>query len=146
VLNCYLLIICQASTVDEKTKAVSLFNVMEVVGMTPFEPGGSLPVEVHAHFEIPPEDRGEQFETRLVWVAGDVLHSSERSLKGIGAPATSNERLRVTALSVVLPPSPGAYRLHMEARRVGTESWQRISPHVPFTILDVPPSPPSTGA
>jgi len=117
----YLLAICSGSSVDRELNNVSLFNLVEQVAAPAFEPGMSLPLELHAYWEAGPGEIGAELECRFVLLR-------DGGLSGAPSPAIRfrQDAPRVRARALGLPvPAPGPHRLAVEWRRIGEERWTR---------------------
>lgn len=140
MIRCYLIAMCRWSSIDEETRTLSLFNIVEDMQVAPFAPRAIVQVELHTHFICDPGDVGTELEVRHVW-------TSENGEETVGQrPNTftmSGKKVRVRGLSISLPNSVGQHTLSVEWRRVGSdEMWHRSEVSWPVGIQEVavPPS------
>jgi hypothetical protein len=117
----YLLSICSGSSVDRELNNVSLFNLVEQVAVPGFQPGMSLPLELHAYWEAGAGELGADYECRFVLLRGDEV-------SGQPSPPIrfrqDSPRVRARALGLPIP-ATGAHRLGVEWRRLGEDAWRR---------------------
>src|SRR5688572_27076830 len=99
VPSCYFLSVCAGSSVDQRSNNVTLFNLVEQIHVPPGAPPppkGIIPLEVHAYFDIFPEELGLTFELRFVMIAPSGLETPSDVLKH--KPATPRYRTRTLGL------------------------------------------------
>jgi hypothetical protein len=121
--ECYLLAVCQASSLDQYENNWSLFTLIEAcqIGVdatpTPEKPV-VLPFQVHAYWYFKPEDIGSEFEWRLVTVTGQqsLPHTDVFRVKA----DKQRTRGRVEGFRAV---AVGASTLNAEWRKKGTDVW-----------------------
>ena len=75
--SCYLLAVCSGSSLDQQSNNVTLFNLVEQLNLRPGAepPRGLIPLEIHAYFELAPEEVGFEFEIRFCMVAETGLET-----------------------------------------------------------------------
>jgi len=133
----YLLSVCSGSSVDRELNNVSLFNLVEQVAVPGFQPGMTLPLELHAYWEASPAELGADHECRFVLLRGEEV-------SGQPSPPIRfrQESPRVRARALGLPiPAPGAHQLGVEWRKVGEERWHREAVRWPITFDAAPAAP-----
>jgi hypothetical protein len=139
VPRCYLLTLCSGSSLDQHSNNVTLFNLVEQLNVPPGAPpppGGIVPLEIHAYWQLAPLEIGEPFEVRYALVAStgletvsDVLHHK-----------SVTPRYRTRTLGMPFPPVTGQYELRVDWRSAGAD-WQRESIAWPLTIVEHNPQP-----
>jgi len=135
VPSCYFLSVCAGSSVDQRSNNVTLFNLVEQIHVPPGAPPppkGIIPLEVHAYFDIFPDELGLAFELRFVMVAPSGLETPSDPLKH--KPATP--RYRTRTLGLPFPPVVGHYILKADIRPAGITSYQRQSQSWPVSIIE----------
>lgn len=133
--NCYFLTVCAGSSVDQRSNNVTLFSLVEHIQVPPGAPPpprGIIPLEVHAYFDVLPDELGRAFELRFVMVAPSGLETSSEPVQH--KPVTPRYRTRTVGLP--FPPVVGHYLLRADVRLVGTSSYQRQPPSWPVTIAE----------
>lgn len=136
---CYLLVVTSGSSVDRQSNNVSLFGLVEQVNVragSPRPPGGILPVEVHAYFQLSEDKRDEQFELRLVLASDSGLETIGEPFKNRGGAA----RFRVRSIGLPYPPVPGNYTVRIEFRTVDAlqeRAWERQTAAWPLTFREM---------
>ncbi|MGC4090336.1 MAG: hypothetical protein QM756_21145 [Polyangiaceae bacterium] len=138
--KCYLLAVSGGSSLDRYSNNVTLFNLVEQLNFPkeqPPAPGSVLPLEVHAYFELAPEETNQRFEMRFSLVATTGLETVTDAFSH--RPATPRYRTRTMGLP--LPPVIGAYELCVDTRLEGSDNWQRDRLRWPLLITEVEPRP-----
>jgi hypothetical protein len=122
--RCYLLTLASASSLDQHSNNVSLFNVVEQLnlprGVEP-PPNALLPVEIHAYFQLGPTEINQRFEVRFVLVASSGLET----FTDAHPHKSSTPRYRTRAMGLPVPPIPDSYELRVDLRQAGSEEWTR---------------------
>jgi hypothetical protein len=132
VANCYLLVVCESSALDQNNNTWSLFNILESIELLPnAPPPGSanlvLPLQLHAHWEFAPEEFGVQFEWRFVMAA----EGQERRSKGFTLRTEKRfHRHRIQGIPILLE---GDLHLFAEWRR-DEGAWQRSAISWPLRV------------
>ncbi|MEB2312664.1 MAG: hypothetical protein OZ921_18705 [Sorangiineae bacterium] len=138
--SCYLLAVAGGSSVDQHSNNVTLFSLVEQIGVPPGAPpppGGVILLELHAYFALDPAEQGQSFELRFAMVAASGLETySEVSTHRVITP-----RYRTRSVGLPFPPVMGAYELRVDVRSVGSASWQRASTAWPVVIGEYTPEP-----
>jgi hypothetical protein len=138
--RCYLLAVCSGSSLDQHSNNVTLFNLVEQLNVPPNAPpppNNALPLEIHAYFEIAPEEVNEGIEVRFAMV-------SDAGLETYTDPFTyksPSPRFRTRTLGLPFPPALGSYRLRVDHRRAETGAWKRDDIGWPILIVEHAPKP-----
>ena len=139
--TCYMLALCRQSSIDEDTKMLSLFMLVDRVMVPELGPGVGVQVEAHLQFILPPEEVGVPLVVRIVW-----RHQDGTETYGLEMPFQSTApRMRLRAMGLVLPARTGQYDLFVESALAEDHVWHRSNATWPFevSIVDPPPSNPS---
>lgn len=143
--HCYLLCVSSGSAIDRQSNNVSLFNLIEQINVPPRAPPpprGLIPVEIHAYFQLAPEQVHREFELRFALRAESGLET----LSEIFRHRVTAQRFRVRTLGLPYPPVVGQYSLHVDFRmapvasdlRVSEEpSWQRQATTWPIALCEL---------
>jgi len=122
--RCYLLTLAGASSLDQQSNNVSLFNMVEQLnlpkGVEP-PPGALIPVEIHAYFQLAATELNQRFEVRFALVASTGLET----LTDAHPHKSSTLRYRTRTMGLPVPPIADTYELRVDVRAVGTEQWFR---------------------
>jgi hypothetical protein len=140
VAHCYLLCVTSGSAVDRQSNNVSLFSLVEQINLPPHAPpppGGVIPVEIHAYFQLQGAQLHRDFELRFALCAETGLETlSDVFRHRITAP-----RFRVRTLGLPYPPVLGQYTLQVDVRLLAdgqsareTAHWQRQSAAWPIGL------------
>lgn len=134
--QCYFLAVCAGSSVDQHSNNVTLFNLVEHIGVPPGAPPppkGVIPLEVHAYFHVTPDEVGQPFEVRFVMVAASGLEtpSDVFTHKPIG------HRYRCRTMGLPFPPVVGQYELCVDIRATGKTNFRRERTTWPVAIAEV---------
>jgi hypothetical protein len=135
VPSCYLLTVCSGSTVDRHTNNASLFNLVERVSIARdhnIPPGGAIPLEVHAYWNLSPADLERDLQMRWVMVAETGLETSSPTLRH----RPKGRRFKTRTVGVPLPPVAGNYVLHVDSRRDDDDAWDRQPVSWPLSIVE----------
>lgn len=139
-MRCYLLTASTGSSVDQYSNNVTLFNVVEQLNVPPGAPpppGGLVPVEIHAYFELAPNEVHQKFDVRFAMVAASGLET----LSEIFSHKSITPRYRTRTMGLPFPPVTGRYELHVDWRASGTETWHREPVTWPIVIVEATPKP-----
>lgn len=138
--RCYLLSVCSGSSLDRHSNNVTLFNLVEQINLPANAqppPGGVIPLEVHAYWQLLPDEVDRQFEMRLVLVGQTGLEHSSDTF-----PHTpSTPRFRTRTLGLPFPPAAGQYLLRVDWRFPGSDSWKRDAVAWPVAVTEVEQKP-----
>jgi hypothetical protein len=122
--RCYMLTLASASSLDQQSNNVSLFNVVEQLnlprGVEP-PPGALLPLEIHAYFQLDPGELNQRFEMRFALVASTGLET----LTDAHPHKSPTLRYRTRTMGLPVPPIADSYQLRIDVRPVGSEQWSR---------------------
>jgi hypothetical protein len=138
--RCYLLAVSSGSSLDQHSNNVTLFNLVEQLNVPPNAPpppGGLVPLEIHAYFQLSAPEIGQRFELRFV-LAG------ESGLETFTDPfdfKSLTPRFRTRTLGLPLPPVAGNYSLRVESRIDGSGEWKRDVMAWPISIVEHVPRP-----
>jgi hypothetical protein len=138
--KCYLLTVSGGSSLDRYSNNVTLFNLVEQLNFPkdqPPAPGTVLPLEVHAYFELLPEETTQRFEMRFSLVATTGLETVTDAF----SHRASTPRYRTRTMGLPLPPVVGHYELCVDTRPEGSDSWQRDRLRWPLVITELEPRP-----
>ena len=124
VPTCYLLAVCSGSSLDQQSNNVSLFNLVEQLNLRPGAPPptGLIPLQIHAYFEVAPEEVNFDFEFRFSMVASTGLETVSDPVQH--KPTATRYRTRTIGLP--MPPVVGQYALRVDWR--ATIGGGRVSP------------------
>ena len=138
--RCYLLTVCSSSSVDQQTNNVSLFNLVEQINVPPKAPPpprGLIPLEIHAYWQLDPNDLSRDFEMRFVMVASSGLETPTDVFRH----RSVSERFRTRTVGLPFPPVVGMYQLRVDWRRSDSDEWRREPPAWPVNINETVPKP-----
>jgi hypothetical protein len=138
--KCYLLAVAGGSSLDRYSNNVTLFNLVEQLNFPkdqPPPPGSVLPLEVHAYFELSPEDLNQRFEVRFCLVASTGLETVTDGF----SHRPNTPRYRTRTMGLPAPPVSGTYALCVDTRLSGTEAWRRDALSWPLLIAESEPRP-----
>ena len=142
--HCYLLCVSSGSAIDRQSNNVSLFSLVEQINIpprTPPPPRGLIPVEIHAYFQLTPEQVHREFEMRFALRAESGLET----LSEVFRHRVTASRFRVRTLGLPYPPVLGQYSLQVDFRMARTqgdllpheEIWQRQSATWPIALNEI---------
>lgn len=116
----YLIDVAYGSSLDQRTNNFTLFNLVERVAL-PHVPQ-PLPLELHAYFDIPVEERRREHELRFVLLSESGTASFSRAFQF--TPRSARHRLRATGMVVQ---EFGRQRILVETRLRGEDDnrWTR---------------------
>lgn len=138
--RCYMLTLASASSLDQQSNNVSLFNVVEQLnlprGVEP-PPGALLPLEIHAYFQLDPRELNQRFEARFALVASTGLET----LTDAHQHKSPTLRYRTRTMGLPVPPIADSYELRVEVRAVGAEQWTRDPLAWPLVVAQAEPRP-----
>ena len=138
--RCYLLAVSSGSSLDQHSNNVTLFNLVEQLNIppnAPQPPGGFLPLELHAYFQIAPHELHLTYQVRLAMV-------SEAGLEAYTEPfdfKSATPRFRTRSLGLPVPAVNGMYQLRVDVRVEGTGEWHRDPAAWPLAIVEHTPRP-----
>lgn len=138
--KCYFIALCAGSSLDQHSNNVSLFNIVEQVNLQPNAdppPGAFLPLEVHAYFILGPGEQAQPFELRFALVAPSGLEL----LTDTSQHKSSTPRYRTRSFGLPAPIVPGDYRLCVDIRQPGTETFTREALNWPLVVARLEPRP-----
>lgn len=133
--RCYLLAVSSGSSLDQSSNNVTLFNLVEQLNIPPGAPpppGGALPLELHAYFQIASSELSVTYEVRLAMV-------SETGLETYTEPfefTSVTPRFRTRSLGLPMPPLLGMFQLRVDVRAKGTGEWKRDPAGWPLAIVE----------
>lgn len=136
--QCYLLLSCSGSSVDQHTNNVTLFNLVEQINVpqgAPPPPRGLVPVEIHAYFYVGQQELGRDFEVRFVMVASTGLETPTDTF----THRSVTPRYRTRTLGLPFPPVAGQYELRADVRMAGEETFRREPVSWPVSIVELTP-------
>ncbi len=133
MLRCFHFCLAAGSSIDETTKNVTLFNLVEQIHLVEAQLGTTVGIEVHAYFFVAEAGRHANFEMRVIRIAAD---GAEDAGSALPFQTREGERMRVRVQMFRLPPAYGTYELRLEWRPRGAEEW-RPEPHRwPLMLVD----------
>jgi hypothetical protein len=138
--RCYMLTLASASSLDQQSNNVSLFNVVEQLNLprnVEPPPGALLPLEVHAYFQFDSSELNQRFEMRFALVASSGLET----LTDAHAHKSPTQRYRTRTMGLPVPPIADAYQLRVDVRAVGSEQWSRDPLAWPLIVAQAEPRP-----
>lgn len=139
--HCYLLCVSSGSAVDRQSNNVSLFSLVEQINVPPGAPPpprGVIPVEVHAYFQLGPEQVHKDFEMRFALLGESGLET----LSDVFRHRVTAPRFRVRTLGLPYPPVLGQYSLQVDFRMalhgsLGEARWERQSAAWPIALHEI---------
>ncbi len=134
--NCYMLIACGGSSLDQNSNNFSLFNLVEQINVPPNAPpppNGLIPLEVHAYWRVGGDEIGTDYEARFVLVAESGLETPSEVFKF----RSITPRFRTRSFGMPLPPVVGAYELRVDWREVTNETWTRDASSWPVSLVEM---------
>lgn len=134
--HCYLLAVASASSLDQQSNNVSLFNLVEQVNVPPGAPpppGGLIPLEVHAYFQLAPVEVGQPFDVRFAMTASTGLETFSE----VFTHRSATPRYRTRIIGLPFPPVPDQYQLHLDWRSGASDSWTRAPAAWPMLITEL---------
>lgn len=138
--HCYMLAVSSGSSVDQHTNNVTLFNLVEQLNVPPGAPpppGGVVPLEIHAYFQLDAREIGQSFEVRFALVPGSGLETYSE----VAVHRSVTPRYRTRSVGLPFPPVMGQYALRVDVRAQGSESWTREPAAWPLSIVEYVPQP-----
>ncbi len=134
--RCYLLTLCSGSSVDQHSNNVTLFNLVEQLNVPPNAPpppGGVIPLEIHAYWELSPGELSADFEMRFSLVAAS---SGLETVSDVLAQRSVTPRYRTRTMGLPVPPVLGQYDLRVDWRMTGSEGWTREEATWPLAFVE----------
>ncbi len=138
--RCYLLTVSSGSSLDQHSNNVTLFNLVEQLNVPPNAPPppqGLIPLEMHAYFQMAPQEMGHRFEARFVLQGESGLETYTDAFEF----KSLTPRFRTRTLGLPLPPVIGTYHLRVETRIEGSGEWRRDAAEWPISIVEHVPRP-----
>ncbi|MBK7585367.1 MAG: hypothetical protein IPI67_34900 [Myxococcales bacterium] len=138
--RCYLLAVSSGSSLDQHSNNVTLFNLVEQLNIPPNAPpppGGFLPLELHAYFDIAPTEMSQTFQVRIAMVGESGLETYTEPFDFKSA----TPRFRTRSLGLPIPSVNGMYQVRVDVRREGTGEWRRDSAAWPIALVEHTPRP-----
>jgi hypothetical protein len=139
-MRCYLLALGSGSSLDQQSNNVTLFNLVEQLNFPPHSqprPGALLPIEIHAYFQLSPEELNQRFELRFVIVESSGLETLTEPVQH----KSSTPRYRTRTLGLPAPQAPGSYQLRVEVKLGDREHWVRDAAAWPLLVVRTEPRP-----
>lgn len=134
-MRCYFIAMCMSSSIDRDSNSISLFNVVEEIAISQFEPRAVVQISAHIYFEAAPEDRGKLFETQSVWISETGTETVGEGTNTLPVAANAR-RIRTRSMFLRLPPELGAHSLTIAWREVGTLTWERTPLFWPLIVRE----------
>lgn len=138
----YVLALSVASSLDQGSNNISLFQLVEQVNLPatmPRPPGALLPLEIHCYFYADGADLGRNVEMRFALVGPGGLETLSEPVSH--RVVTSRYRTRTNGLP--FPPALGHYELRVDFRTDGGE-FTRDPLSYPISFVEVSDKPPVT--
>ncbi len=136
VPRCYLLTLCSGSSVDQHSNNVTLFNLVEQLNVPPNAPpppGGVIPLEIHAYWQLSPEEISSEFEMRFSLVA---TATGLETVSDVLSHKSVTPRYRTRTMGLPVPPVLGQYDLRVDWRASGSGSWTRAEVAWPLAFVE----------
>lgn len=134
--RCYLLTLCSGSSVDQHSNNVTLFNLVEQLNVPPNAPpppGGVIPLEIHAYWELSAGELSTDFEMRFLLIA---TATSLETVSNVLSHRSVTPRYRTRTMGLPMPPVLGQYDLRVEWRHTGGGSWSREEVSWPVAFVE----------
>ncbi len=134
--RCYLLTLCSGSSVDQHSNNVTLFNLVEQLNVPPNAPpppGGVIPLEIHAYWELSAGELSTDFEMRFLLIA---TATSLETVSDVLSHRSVTPRYRTRTMGLPMPPVLGQYDLRVEWRHTGGGSWSREEVSWPVAFVE----------
>ena len=122
MLKCYLLTVCQGSSLDKYNNNFTLFNLIEEIHVPEKALGQAVPFELHLYLFVSEAGRNSEYEIRLVRVTEDGTEDPGTTIK---FKTTDALRHRIRFNAIKLPKVFGLCELRTEWRAVGVDEWKR---------------------
>jgi hypothetical protein len=138
--KCYFLTLCGGSSLDQHSNNVTLFNIVEQVNLqhnADPPPGAFLPLEVHAYFQLGPQELQQPFEMRFALVAASGLEL----LTDPTPHKSATPRYRTRSLGLPAPSVAGNYQLCVDVKQPGQDGFTRETLHWPLVVARMEPRP-----
>src|SRR5688572_21168032 len=139
-MKCYLLALVSGSSLDQQSNNVTLFNLVEQLNFPPHSqppPGALLPIEIHAYFQLYPQEVNQRFDVRFAIVESSGLETLTEGFQH----KSSTPRYRTRTLGLPAPPAPGSYQLRVDYKIAGSEEWIRDAVAWPLLVVRSEPRP-----
>jgi len=124
-MNCYLLTVCQGSSLDRYTNNFSLFSILEEFAPSSFP--AQLGVSTVAFFSVSSAEQNLDYEVRLAVTANQYEAFTSAPLAF--TPTASRHRIRMNGLVI---PEAGDYQVHVDWRPKDGPAWNRDSASWPL--------------
>lgn len=143
MIDCYFLGVCRGSALDRDTNNFTLFQLIEEVQVPEAAIGTALPFELHFYIAVTGDSLNGRADFQILWK--DQNGGEDVRGANVFPIDLSHPRVRTRTGAVQLPPRPGHFRIYLEWRMAGAESWTRSFASWPFvlSIADEPPHSPS---
>ncbi|MEN9580292.1 MAG: hypothetical protein RJA70_3301 [Pseudomonadota bacterium] len=128
-----MLTVCSGSSIDQQSNNASLFNLVEQINVPAgagVPPGGVVPLEIHAYWQLEPEEVGRDFWLRFVMLATSGLETSSNPHRH----RVVSPRFRTRSVGLPYPPVIGGYSLRADWKFDDEEEWQRAAAAWPVRI------------
>jgi len=139
-MKCYLLALVSGSSLDQHSNNITLFNLVEQLNFAPNAqppPGALLPLEIHAYFELSPQELNQRFDVRFSIVESTGLETLTEPIQH----KSTTPRYRTRTLGLPAPPAPGSYQLRVDYRPSGSEEFTRDTASWPLLVVRPEPRP-----
>ena len=134
--RCYLLTLCAGSSVDQHSNNVTLFNLVEQLNVPPNAPpppGGVIPLEIHAYWQLSPGEVSSDFEMRFSLVA---TATGLETVSDVLPHRSLTPRYRTRTMGLPVPPVLGQYDLRVDWRTAGVGTWTREQASWPVAFVE----------
>ena len=129
--NCYLIAVCQSSSLDQYSNNWSLFTLTEQVQVHfPVR----LPFEAHTFWTFSPDEYERPIDVQLVLLYPDGTEAASQTLAL--RVITPRQRVRITGLPEIR--AVGEYRIGVQWRWQGTENWTRCAVFWGLSVSELP--------
>jgi len=130
------LTLCSGSSVDQHSNNVTLFNLVEQLNVPPNAlppPGGVIPLEIHAYWELAANELSTDFEMRFLLIA---TATGLETVSDVLAHRSVTPRYRTRTMGLPMPPVLGQYDLRVEWRQTGGTGWSREKVSWPVAFVE----------
>lgn len=132
--DCYLLAICESSSLSKDTNNYSLFNLIENIHLEtdkalPQNGEIPIPMQTHAYWFFSDDELNKDYEFRFVFETREDTRIWEKTFQ----LKSKTPKFRVRIRGMILP-GTGNGLLRVEWRAIDEKNWHRCSIFWPFEL------------